>query len=81
MTMRYMVQSYSLNRGHLEPGFGQFLTDRRQALIAAQRILRTRDGVLVLEQDQNLFGEGEGPMRVLRTYGHVPPLQDTRIAA
>lgn len=79
--MRYMVQSYSLNRGHLEPGFGQFLTDRNQALIAAQRILRTRDGVLVLEQDQNLFGEGVGPLRLVRAYGQVPAPEATRIAA
>lgn len=79
--MRYMVQSYSLNRGQLEPGFGQFLSDRHQALVAAQRILRTRDGVLVLEQDQNLFGEGEGPLRLVRAYGHVPAAPDMRIAA
>lgn len=79
--MRYMVQSYSLNRGQLEPGFGQFLSDRQQALIAAQRIMRTRDGVLVLEQDQDLFGEAEGPMRLVRAYGQVPAADDMRIAA
>jgi hypothetical protein len=79
--MRYMVQSYSLNRGKLEPGYGQFLSDRSQALLAAQRIQRSRDGVLVLEQDQNLFGEGEGSLRVIRAFGHVPGPQDLKIAA
>jgi hypothetical protein len=70
--MRYLVQSYSHVRGRLEPGYGQYLSDRQQALAAAQRIIRTRDGVLVMEQQQNLFGEGEGDLRVVASFGDVP---------
>jgi hypothetical protein len=70
--MRYLVQSYSHVRGRLEPGYGQYLSDRQQALAAAQRIIRTRDGVLVMEQQQNLFGEGEGDLRIVASFGDVP---------
>ena len=79
--MRYVVQSFSLVRGRLEPGLGQFLKDRSQALMAAQRIMRTRDGVLVLEQDEDLFGTGEGAMRVVAVLGRVPPASSERLAA
>jgi hypothetical protein len=70
--MRYLVQSYSHVRGRLEPGYGQYLKDRAQALAAAQRIIRTRDGVVVMEQQENLFGEGEGDLRVVASFGDVP---------
>lgn len=79
--MRYMVQSYTRVRGRIEPGYGQFLRDRQQAMAAAQRIMRSRDGVLVLEQEENLFGEGEGDLRVIARFGAVPPACDQRIAA
>ncbi|MFO1147339.1 MAG: hypothetical protein U1E62_03100 [Alsobacter sp.] len=79
--MRYLVQSFSQVRGQLEPGYGQFLKDRGQALAAAERIIRTRDGVLVMEQQENLFGEGEGEMSVVAAYGHVPHEAGFRRAA
>jgi hypothetical protein len=79
--MRYLVQSYTRVRGRLEPGYGQFLRDRQQAMAAAQRIMRTRDGVLVLEQEENLFGEGEGDLRVVGRFGDVPHQHEDRAAA
>jgi hypothetical protein len=79
--MRYLVQSFSHVRGQLEPGYGQFLKDRAQALAAAQRIIRTRDGVVVMEQQENLFGEGEGEMRLVASFGDVPCQETLRQAA
>ena len=70
--MRYFVQSFSQRDGQLEEGFGQFLMDREQALLAAERIARTRAGVLVMAEECDLFGEAEGTMTPIAAFGRVP---------
>lgn len=70
--MRYFLQSFSMRNGRLEEGFGQFVEARDQALLAAERIARTRAGVVVMAQACDLFGEVQGPMRPIASFGHVP---------
>lgn len=70
--MRYFLQSFSMKNGRLEEGFGQFVEAHDQALLAAERIARTRAGVVVMAQPCNLFGEPEGQMRPIASFGHVP---------
>jgi hypothetical protein len=70
--MRYFLQSFSMKNGRLEEGFGQFVEARDQALLAAERIARTRAGVVVLAQACDLFGEVQGPMSPIASFGHVP---------
>lgn len=75
--MRYFLQSYSLSNGRLEQGLGQYMEARDQALLAAERIARTRAGVAVLAQDCDLFGVARGPLRPIATFGRVPGLVAT----
>lgn len=70
--MRYFLQSYSVTHGRLEQGLGQFIEARDQAILAAERIARTRAGVVVMAQDCDLFGEARGPLKPIATFGRVP---------